>query len=239
MKAPMQMRFAPIVIVALALLLPSPAMAQGTGTQKPAPQTTKPKPRAPKLPVGLRVFVAGDSTSMSASSTFEGHTGSSRMTGFGAGFEVLNLWRQVFLRTGFSTSSADGTRGFVVDGRFVSTGVPLEVGVRHFELAAGWRSYLKKHPRAAWYVSAGLNVGTFEQESPGAEAGENDSQSGSGAVVLAGFEFTVRRPIVAGLEVGYRSVGGVLGESGTSQGFGEDDLGGFAVRGLVGIRFRR
>ena len=238
----MQIRFAPVMpvmVVALALLLPSAAMAQGTGTQKPAPQTTKPKPRAPKLPLGLRAFVAVDSTSMSASSTFKGHTGSSRMTGFGVGGEVLNLWRQMFLRTGFSTISAGGTRGFVVEGQFVSTGVPLETGVRHFELAAGWRTYLKKHPRAAWYVAGGLDIGTHRQESPNAQAGENDSQSGSGAVVLAGFEFTVRRPIVAGLEIGYRSVGGVLGESGTSQSFGEDNLGGFAVRGLVGVRFRR
>ena len=216
---------------------------QGGTTQKPPAQTTKPKPRTPKLPIGFRFFGAFEAMSMAASETFEAQGGSSMVIGYGAGAEVLNIWRKVFLRTGFSTGSVEGTRGFVIDGEFVSNGVPLKLGVRNFEIGAGWRNYLRKHPRAAWYVAGGLNIGTNSQESPDADSGDNDSKSGTGFVGLAGFEFalqkTAKNPFVVGVEGAYRSVGGVLGESGGSEGFDESNLGGFSIRGLVGIRIKR
>jgi hypothetical protein len=216
---------------------------QGGGTQKPPAQTTKPKPRTPKLPVGFRFFGGFEAMSMAASDTFEAQGGSSMVIGYGAGAEVLNIWRKLFLRTGFSTGSVEGTRGFVIDGDFVSNGVPLTLGVRNFEIGVGWRDYLKKHPWMAWYVAGGLNIGTNNQESPDPESGDNDSASGNGFVGTFGLEFALQKkaknPLVVGFEAAYRSVGGVLGDSGGSQGFGESDLGGFSIRGLVGIRIKR
>jgi hypothetical protein len=212
---------------------------QGGSTQKPPAQTTKPKPRTPKLPIGFRFFGTFESMAMAASDTFEAQGGSSMVIAYGAGGEALNIWRKLFLRTG----SVEGTRGFVIDGDFVSNGVPLELGVKNFEIGAGWRNYLRKHPRAAWYVAGGLNIGTNSQESPDADSGDNDSKSGTGFVGLGGFEFalqkTSKNPLVVGVEGAYRSVGGVLGESGGSEGFGESNLGGFSIRGLVGIRIKR
>jgi hypothetical protein len=144
--------------------------------QKPPAQTTKPKPKTPKLPVGFRFFGAVESMSMAASSTFEAQGGSSMVLGFGAGAEVLNIWQKLFLRVGYSTGSVEGTRGFVINGDFVSNGIPLKLGVQNFELGAGWRSYLKKHPSIAWYIAGGLNIGTNSQESPDPEPGDNDSK---------------------------------------------------------------
>jgi hypothetical protein len=216
---------------------------QGGSTQKPPAQTSKPKPKTPKLPAGFRFFGAVDSMFMAASETFEAQGGSSMVLGYGAGGEVLNIWQKLFLRVGYSTGSVEGTRGFVIDGDFVSNGIPLKLGVQNFELGAGWRSYLKKHPWIAWYVAGGLNIGTNSQESPDADSGANDSKSGNGFVGTVGFEFAlqkkVKNPLFVGFEGAYRSVGGVLGESGGSEGFGESNLGGFAIRGLVGIRFKK
>jgi hypothetical protein len=214
------------------------------GTQKPPAQTTKPKPKpTPKLPIGFRAFGGVDLMFMAASDTFEAQGGSSMVIGYGVGAEVLNIWRKIFLRVGFSAGSVEGTRGFVVDGDFVSNGIPLELGVKNFEIGAGWRSYLKKHPECAWYVAGGLNIGTNSQESPDADSGANDSKSGTGFVGTFGFEYALQKkaknPFVVGVEGAYRSVGGVLGESGGSEGFGETNLGGFSIRGLVGIRFKK
>ncbi len=216
---------------------------QGGSTQKPPAQTTKPKPKTPKLPVGFRFFGAVESMSMAASSTFEAQGGSSMVLGYGAGAEVLNIWQKLFLRVGYSTSSVEGTRGFVIEGDFVSNGVPLKLGVQNLELGVGWRSYFKKHPSIAWYIAGGLNIGTNSQESPDPEPGDNDSKSGNGFAGTVGFEFAlqkkVKNPLFVGLEGAFRSVGGVLGESGGSDGFGESDLGGFSIRGLVGMRFKK
>jgi hypothetical protein len=228
---------------AQAAVISSADADQAGSTQKPPAQTTKPKPKTPKLPVGFRFFGAVESMSMAASSTFEAQGGSSMVLGYGAGAEVLNIWKRIFLRVGYSTSSVEGTRGFVIEGDFVSNGVPLTLGVQNLELGVGWRSYFKKHPSIAWYIAGGLNVGTNSQESPDPEPGDNDSKSGNGFAGTVGVEFAlqkkVKNPLFVGVEGAFRSVGGVLGESGGSDGFGESDLGGFSIRGLVGMRFKK
>jgi hypothetical protein len=213
----------------------------GQGTQKPAAQATKPKP-APKLPLGFRAFADVDMTKMAASSTFNAVTGSSTMLGFGAGAELLNVWKRLFLRGGFQTGSTDGFRGFLTPEGFVSTGIPIDISVTNVELMAGWRSYLKKHPKGAWYVAGGLVTGSFSQTSPDADSTEDDSASHPGFGILGGFEWVVRdkkNKIVAGFEAEYKTIGGVLGVGGISKAFNEDDLGGFTIRGLIGIRIRK
>ena len=210
--------------------------------QKPAPaQTTKPKPKpVPKLPLGFRAFGAFETTSMAASSTFEAMTGSASVIGFGGGGEILNIWRKVFLRVGFSKGSTDGTRGFVTSEGFISSGVPVEIGVRNVEISAGWRTYLRKQQKIALYFGGGLLLGTISQESEFAAPGENSSETGKGFVFTGGLEYALTKIIVAGVEGQYRSVGGVLGTEGSvSGGFSDDNAGGAAIRALIGVRFRR
>ena len=240
-----------ILIAAVVCVVPGGATSayaqakppQGGTTQKPPAQTTKPKPKTPKLPVGFRFFGSFESMSMAASDTFEAQGGSSMVIGYGFGAEVLNIWQKLVLRAHYSTGSVEGTRGFVIDGDFVSNGIPLKLGVQNFEVGAGWRSYLKKQPWIAWYVAGGLNIGKNSQESPDPDAGDNDSKSGNGFAGTFGMEFALQKkaknPLFVGFEGAFRSVGGVLGESGGSEGFGESDLGGFSIRGLVGLRFKK
>ncbi len=223
---------------------------QAPGTQKPAPQTTKPKPPpTPKLPIGLRAFGGYESTRMSASKSFTAHTGSPTVPGFAVGADILNLWRRVFVRVGMSKGSTDGTRGFVDEiDRFVSNGVPLKIAVTNVELGVGWRTYMKKRPRIGLYAGVGMTKTSHSQESPDPQPGDNDSVGGTGFLGLFGFEYALRkeaparpakRQFVAGVEAQIRSAAGVLGESGSSLAFDEDNAGGFAIRALFGIRFRR
>ena len=240
-----------LLIAALVCVAPGTATnafaerPQSGGTQKPPAQTAKPapKPKTPKLPVGFRFFGTFESMSMAASDTFEAQGGSSMVVAYGAGGEILNIWQKLFVRVAYSTGSIEGTRGFVIDGDFVSNGIPLKLGVKNFEIGAGWRSYLKKYPWMAWYVAGGLNMASNSQESPDPEIGDNTSKSGNGFAGTFGMEFALQKkaknPLFVGVEGGFRTVGGVLGESGGSEGFGESDLGGFSIRGLVGLRFRK
>ena len=174
---------------------------QTGGTQKPA-QTAKPK--TPKLPMGFRFYGTFELMSMAASETFEAQGGSSMVPAYGFGAEVLNVWQKLFLRVGYSTGSAEGTRGFVIDGDFVSNGIPLELTVKNFEIGAGWRSYLKKQPWIAWYVAGGLNMASNRQESPDPEPGDNSSKSGNGFVGTVGMEFALQKkaknPLFVGVE---------------------------------------
>jgi len=213
------------------------------GTQKPAPaQTAKPKPKpVPKLPVGARLFGGLDYTKMAATNSFNTVAGKSSLVGFGVGADVLNIWRKAFLRIGFSMSSVDGERGFAQGG---TIGIPISIGVRYVDIAAGWRMYpAKKRQQIGVYGGGGLALGTISQESPNALPTEgNGSATGTGFVFFGGLDyaFTKKKNIVAGVEGIYRSVGGVLGTDGSvSGGFNENDAGGAAIRFLVGYRYRK
>jgi hypothetical protein len=230
---------------ALALVLPASAWAQdagqsapGTSSSQKPPQTAKPK--AGKLPIGLRAMAAAQLTAMDSSATFNTLVGSSNLPGFGGAADVLNLVSKVFVRLGFSQDSKDGSRAIMLDdGSVYQTSVPLTLTVRTVELAAGWRQYPKKHPKFAWYIGAGIAFSELASESPYALPGENDSDSGSGALVFAGFDRTIWKALIGGLEVQYRSIEDVIGSAGVSQAHGESSLGGATVRGMIGVRLRR
>ena len=230
---------------AIALALPASAIAQDAGqsapgqssSQKP-PQTAKPK--TGKLPIGLRAMGAFQLTAMDSSATFETLVGSSNLPGFGGAVDILNLVSKIFVRFGMSQDSKDGSRAIVFDdGTVHSTGVPLTLSVRTAELAAGWRQYPRKHPKFAWYVGAGIAFSELTSESPFPQPGDNDSDTGSGALVFAGFDRTIWKSVIGGVEVQYRSIEDAIGSGGVSEAKGESSLGGATIRGMIGIRLRR
>src|SRR5688572_7705488 len=86
-------------------LIAAPAFAQGSAPpQKPTTKTLKPpaKPKVPRKPLGFRVFGVFDLERAAAAQSFETVTGSSWLFGFGGGLDVLNVWRDVYIRGGFS-----------------------------------------------------------------------------------------------------------------------------------------
>jgi len=230
---------------AISLALPAAALAQDTGqsppgqssSQKP-PQTAKPK--TGKLPIGLRAMGAVQLTAMDSSSTFKTLVGTANLPGFGGAADILNLVSRVFVRFGIAQDSKDGSRAIVLDdGTVHSTGVPLTLSVRTVELAAGWRQYPKKHPKFAWYLGAGIAFSELISESPFPQPGDNESDSGSGALVFAGFDRTIWKALIGGLEVQYRSIKDAIGSGGISEAKGESSLGGATIRGMIGIKLRR
>ena len=230
---------------AMALALPASALAQDTGQSAPGQSSSQKPPQAAKpstgkLPIGLRAMAAAQLTAMDSSATFNTLVGSSNLPGFGGAADILNLVSKVFVRFGVSQDAKDGSRAIVLDdGTVHSTGVPLTLSVRTVELAAGWRQYPRKHPKFAWYLGAGIAFSELTSESPFAQPGDNDSDSGSGALVFAGFDRTIWKALIGGLEVQYRSIEDVIGVGGISEAHGESSLGGATIRGMIGIRLRR
>jgi hypothetical protein len=227
------------------LALPAPTFAQDTSqpapgqssSQKP-PQTAKPATR--KLPIGLRAVGAVQLTAMEASSTFNALVGSSNLPGFGGAVDILNLVSRIFVRFGVSQDAGDGSRVLVLDdGTVYSTGVPLTLTVRTVELGAGWRQYVGKQSKFAWYLGGGIAFSELTSESPFQQPGDSGSDSGSGALVFAGFDRTIWKALIGGLEVQYRSIEDAIGTGGVSEAFGETSLGGTTIRGMIGIRLRR
>jgi opacity protein-like surface antigen len=233
----------PAVILAAALAAAPPAAAQTTGssssTQKTPSKPPKPKkPPVPRKPIGARAFFIVDAEFMSASQSFSATTGSSTMIGFGGGGEILNVWKSIFARVAFSTASKSGEFGHVVSGEFISTGFPVDFGVNTFELGAGWRTYLKKHPKIALYGGGGLLfVGYSETNS--FEPSLNVSERFTGYSAQGGLEYALSKWLTAGVEGQYRGVPDALGEFAVSKAYGESDLGGLAIRGMVGVRFKK
>lgn len=210
-------------------------------TQKPATQKppAKPKVPEPKPKMGFRGYFIVENTAMSASSTFNAVFGSSSMVGFGGGGEVLNLWKKVFVRAAVTSASNTGNRAFLLDAGLVSTNVPVEVSITTVELSAGWRQTLRKHPRFSLYGGGGLIIANYTETSSFAQAADDSTLGSNGYSVFGGMEAVVWKYVIAGVEGQYKSIGGVLGEGGLSKAYAEDNLGGAAIRGMVGVRFMK
>ena len=217
----------------VALATAAPAWAQTTAPKppaKPAPQRPLAKP-AKQI---LRAYGLIDWTSMSASQSFEAVLGSSSLLGFGAGVEALDLWERVFARVTFSFRGDSGTRVIVADGQVVDIGVPVEVKLRDVTVGAGWRQHV--HRRVTAYGGAAWVHQGYSEESS-FSANPDSSVSFSGTSIFGGVEVPLSKWIIVGGEVEWRSVPDALGDAvSASRAFGETNLGGTALRVIVGIR---
>ena len=173
---------------------------------------------------------------MTAKQSFDAVLGSSSLTAIGGGGE-FRFWKGLFARGAFSMMKETGSRVFVVNGEPVSTGVPVTVEMRPIELAAGWRLPLDRGRRVVAYGGGGLLYVGYRETSAFAEPGDDTDSSYGGTAVFGGIDVLVWRWISAGVEFQYRSVPDALGREGSvSAEFEETDLGGSAIRFLVGIR---
>jgi hypothetical protein len=240
------------VVPAAAQVAADDAQAQ---QPRPRPGTISTKPQKPRDPIGFRVYFGYDTVSMTASDSFNATLGTSTMTGFGGGGEVLNLWKGLFARVTVASMSDTGTRVVIVDNAVIPLDIPLDVSLRTVEVGAGWRVPIRTKPkpptrpavparpgakpapaRFAVYGGAGfLNV-SYKEESQFATTTDNNRASFGGYDVFGGFDVLIAKWVFAGVEGQYRGVANALGESGVSKAYGETDLGGAAFRVLVGIR---
>jgi hypothetical protein len=224
-----------LAFVALAIAS-SPAAAQDRAARE---QAAAPAPRrapAARPPVGIRAYGLFDSEHMSASQSFDAVLGTSRLSGFGVGGDVLHVWRGVFARVSFSSFSKTGSRAAVSGSTGTSLNIPDKVSMTPIELGGGWRfAPLDKRGRIATYLGLGTLLLKYSETSDHADAGENTSATYHGYVFFGGMDVTLARHLTLGVEGEIRSVPNAIGQHGTSAAFGETNLGGAALRFLFGV----
>ena len=114
------------------------------------------------------------------------------------------------------------------DGQAFPLGIPLTARITPLEVSAGYR--FRASPRIIPYAGAGVARYAYVETSDFADSGENVDATHTGYLVLGGVEFRAHRWIGVSVDVQYTQVTGILGSAGISKEFGEDNLGGTAVR---------
>ncbi len=220
-----------VVSVVMSLVVAAPVFAQATAPAQPA------TPRAWVEPgSGYRAFVMFDQVSFSAQETFDAVLGKTRLSAIGGGGEI-RFWKGLFVRGAYSSMDAAGERAFVVSGQVIPVGIPVTVEIKPLEFGVGWRLPLDRARRFVVYGGGGSLYVSYRETSDFAEPGENTDESFTGQMAFGGLDVRIWKLVSAGVEVQYRSVPDALGREGSvSAEFDETNLGGTAIRFLVGIR---
>ena len=234
------MRASLAISAVLALLAAAPAahaQQQLTNVSASAVAQTKPpvpqKPKTPPPRRGLRVFGAAEIEYLTATDTFDAVSDLPVLIGYGGGVEFENLIRRLFVRLAITKGAIDAEHGLVVDGQFVPTGVPFDIGVRTVELGTGWRF---GRSTTSFYVGAGLTLRKYTEKTDGFPE-EDVAESHDGYYANAGFDFRVAPKFFVGLEGFYRKVDAGEG-TGLMAEFNESDLGGAGVRILFAFKVK-
>jgi len=216
-------------LLALSLFGSAPVFAQTAPAPAPPRAWTEPGS-------GYRAYVIFDQVSFAAKDTFDAALGKTRLSAIGGGGEV-RFWKGLFVRGSYSTMEANGERAFVVGGQVIPVGIPLTVEMKPFEFSVGWRLPLDRARRFVAYGGGGSLYVKYRQTSEFAEPGENIDESFTGQLAFGGLDVRVWKLVSAGVEVQYRTIPDALGREGSlSAEYDETNLGGTAIRFMVGIR---
>lgn len=182
-----------------------------------------------------RLFVHFESQAMSAKQSFDAVTGTTTMNGFGAGLEVQNVWRGLFVRGAVSRLSRTGERVFVFEGEVFPLGIPLDITLTPIEAAAGWRFKPLTSRAIVPYVGAGALFLKHKEHTEGDPSADDVNETYVGAAIFGGIEVPVWRWLSAGAEAGWRTAK-VKQPGGAMAAFGEKNLGGVTFRVLLSFR---
>ena len=223
--------------IALWLLFVAPPLtaAQDLAAPPPAdaPIDVQADVAAPRPPIGLRAFAGFDVHRMTASQSFQAVVGTSDLTGFGAGAEVLRLWNGLFARVGVSRITSDGSRVVAFNDEATPVGVATTVRMMPLEMAGGWR--FGRRGRMVPYGGAGLVRLAYEETTDFDVTADDTSATFTGSVVFGGLDVQLAGPVGFGAELQHRRLVNALGRAGVSSVFREDDLGGLTVRIWIGV----
>jgi hypothetical protein len=181
-----------------------------------------------------RVYVFDDATFMAASQTFKATVGQSRFSSLGGGADV-GLTRHIFAHVTIESMSRNGSRAVIDNGKAFSLGIPLTVKLRPVDIGAGWQ--LTPHGRLGSHVGGGVSLQKYDETASFAQPGDDVHMTNHGFFVFGGVDVTIAKWLVAGGDAEYRSIPNAIGTGGISLAYGESNLGGGVVRGLVGVRF--
>jgi hypothetical protein len=204
----------------LILLTAAPAFAQGRIPDPPG------QPEASVMP---RVYFLATVQHFSAADTFKAAFGGSAYPFFGGGIQVA--WPNGFFVDGAVTYfRKTGERAFSFNGDTFGLGIPLKATIVPVEFTFGYRFSGGPETRVVPFAGGGLGIYSYKEESDFDVSGDEVSKHKPGYFGLAGVEFKMTRRIWTAVDVQYSRVPGILGDGGLSAIYGEDDLGGFAVR---------
>jgi opacity protein-like surface antigen len=164
----------------------APAGAPPTTTQTPASARRPPTSTA----VGVRLFGGAALEWMSASKSFDAVTGSDRVTTYGGGVQVTNVWRGLFLEGSVARAELDGERVFAFGDEVFPLGIPVEITLMPVDVVAGWRAPVG---RLVPYVGGGMTFFKYEETSDFADEDENVDDWYQGFVVMGGLEVGLAR----------------------------------------------
>jgi hypothetical protein len=207
-----------------ALLLAAPAWAQTSGASGSSGEEFR-----------GRLFVHFEGQAMSAKDSFDTVAGKTTLTGVGAGLEVQNVWRGLFVRGAISRLKTTGERVFVSDGEVFRFGIPLDITMTPIEVAAGWRFKPVGSRGIVPYAGGGALFLKYREESPDDDSDDSVKESYTGLALFGGVEVPVWRYVSAGAEVGWRTAK-VGNPGGAMAAFGENNLGGVTFRLMISFR---
>jgi opacity protein-like surface antigen len=178
--------------------------------------------------VAPRVYFLATVERFAAADTFNAAFGGSAYPFFGGGIQAA--WKNGFFLDGaVSYFRKTGERAFAFQGETFGLGIPVKATLIPVEFSAGYR-FGGSGSRVTPFAGGGLGIYNYKEESGFDEAGDEVSSHKAGYFGLAGVEFRMSRRIWSAVDVQYSRVPGILGDGGLSALFGEDDLGGFAIR---------
>lgn len=222
------MNIKPLVVTIALTLFAAPAAAQThVGSTRPAQDRP-----------GLIAFGSYDFLSITSNQTFNAVFGTSKMHATGAGIDVVNIWRHVFVRVAASKGSLAGQRITIVNGTVYKLGTALTTDMTPTELGLGWRFESRRaDARITPYFGAGAVLLSYKETSTFAEADDNVSETFKGFGAFGGVDVRVVRQLVVGGEVQYRSINSNPAANSAAATFNEKNLGGTVFRVRVGLRF--
>lgn len=221
-------RIASSALILFLLSFAVPAAAQTrTGSTRPAQDRP-----------GISAFGTYDWLSITSSKTFDAVFGTSKTQAIGAGADIVNVWKHVFLRVAASKTSMDGERVAVVSSTVYKLGTKLKLQMQPTEAGAGWR-FVSRNSRSRLtpYVGAAAVFLSYKETSDFADTGDNVSETFKGFGVFGGVDFKITNQIFAGGEAQYRSINTKPATNSVAASFNEKDFGGVVLRVKLGVRF--
>jgi len=226
----MSRRIVGLITLGLTIWLPVTAAAQSSR------QASRPARRSQSAKPSIALFGLYDYSSIASPKSFDAVFGKHTTTGPGAGLEVANLWKGVFVRIDGSQRSLSGERVVIFNDQVFKLGIPLTAKLTPLEFGAGWR-FGGGDSRVVPYFGAAAISLKYKETSSFADSSENVDQSYSGFGAFGGVDVGITRQVFGGIEGQYRSIKITPGANSAPASFNESDLGGAVLRVRVGFRF--
>lgn len=181
----------------------------------------------------VRGFGQAGGTLFTARDSFDAILGTPVGFVYGAGGQV-GFPNGSFVQVSVARFRKKGSRALVSGNQVFLLDIPHEVTLTPIEVTYGYRETGVR--RVYTYVGAGLGWHAFRESS---SALQDDVEAGAGHIgyhVLAGADYPLGRWLSLAGEIRWAAVPGLLGDTGVSAAFDEDDLGGttFTFKIFVG-----